>query len=190
MSIPPNSGRLIGTSPSYKTTGMPNRSRNADGLWSFEILVPLEGGDRAIAEKLGATHSFDALSETSVAEVVELTKGGVHHAIEAVGRPQSAETTVKVLRRGGTATILGMLPPSEKVGLSAIDLLSGKKLQGGLMGSNRFPVDMPRLVDFYLQGRLHLDELISGHIGLEKINEGMDELRTASVLRNVIAFPN
>ena len=48
---------------------------------------------------------------------------------------------------------------------------------------------MPRLVDFYLQGRLHLDELISGHIPLESINEGMDELRSASVLRNIVAFP-
>ncbi|MDQ2879135.1 MAG: Zn-dependent alcohol dehydrogenase, partial [Pseudomonadota bacterium] len=114
---------------------------------------------RALAEKLGATHSVDAMSETCADEVVAITKGGVHHAIEAVGRPQSAATAVKVLRRGGTATILGMMPLSEKVGLSALDLLAGKRLQGALMGANRFPVEIPRLVDFYMRGQLDLDTI-------------------------------
>ena len=143
---------------------------------------------RALAEKLGATHSIDALSDTAADEVVEITKGGVHHAIEAVGRPQSAATAVKVLRRGGTATILGMLPPSEKVGLSAIDLLSGKNLQGGLMGSNRFPVDIPRRVDFYMRGSLDLDTIIAERMPLERINDAFDELRKGDATRSVITF--
>ena len=143
---------------------------------------------RALAEKLGATHSIDALSDTAADEVVEITRGGVHHAIEAVGRPQSAATAVKVLRRGGTATILGMLPPSEKVGLSAIDLLSGKKLQGGLMGSNRFPVDIPRLVDFYMRGSLDLDTIIAERMPLDRINDAFDELRKGDATRSVITF--
>ena len=143
---------------------------------------------RAIAEKLGATHSFDALSDTAADEVVALTKGGVHHAIEAVGRPQSAATAVKVLRRGGTATILGMMPLGEKVGLSAMDLLAGKRLQGGLMGSNRFPVDIPRLVDFYMRGQLDLDTIIAERLPLERINEAFDELRRGDATRSVVTF--
>lgn len=143
---------------------------------------------RAIAEKLGATHTFDAMSETAVAEVVELTKGGVHHAIEAVGRPQSADTSVKVLRRGGTATILGMMPLNEKVGLSAMDLLSGKRLQGGIMGYNRFPVDIPRLVDFYQRGLLDLDTIIAERLPLAQINHAFDELRRGDATRSVITF--
>ena len=143
---------------------------------------------RAIAEKLGATHSFDALSDTAADEVVALTKGGVHHAIEAVGRSQSAATAVKVLRRGGTATILGMMPLGEKVGLSAMDLLAGKRLQGGLMGSNRFPVDIPRLVDFYMRGQLDLDTIIAERLPLERINEAFDELRRGDATRSVVTF--
>ena len=143
---------------------------------------------RAIAEKLGATHSFDPLAENVVAEVVEVTKGGVDHAIEAVGRPQSAETTVKVLRRGGTATILGMMPLNEKVGLSAMDLLSGKRLQGGLMGYNRFPVDLPRLVDYYQRGLLDLDTVIAERMPLTRINDAFDELRKGDATRSVIVF--
>ena len=143
---------------------------------------------RALAERLGATQTFDALGERVVAEVVEASNGGVHHAIEAVGRPQSAATAVKVLRRGGTATILGMMPPAESVGLSANDLLSGKRLQGGLMGSNRFPVDIPRLVDFYLRGLLDLDAMVAEHLPLDRINHAFDELRRGDATRSVVTF--
>jgi len=143
---------------------------------------------RATAEKLGATHTIDALSETAAAEVVEISRGGVHHAIEAVGRPQSAATAVKVLRRGGTATILGMMPLNEKVGLSALDLLADKKVQGALMGRNHFPVDIPRLVDFYQRGLLDLDTIIADRMPLERINEAFDELRKGDTTRSVITF--
>jgi S-(hydroxymethyl)glutathione dehydrogenase/alcohol dehydrogenase len=143
---------------------------------------------RALAEKLGATHSVDALSDTAADEVVEITRGGVHHAIEAVGRAQSAATAVKVLRRGGTATILGMMPLAEKVGLSAIDLLSGKRLQGALMGANRFPVEIPRLVDFYMRGLLDLDTIIAERLPLEQINHAFDELRKGDATRSVVVF--
>src|SRR3546814_14235649 len=87
--------------------------------------------------KLGATDVVDALADDAAKQILELTKGGVDHAIEAVGRPASASLAVASLRRGGTATILGMMPLSEKVGLSAMDLLSGKKLQGAIMGGHR-----------------------------------------------------
>ena len=143
---------------------------------------------RALAEKLGATHSVDAGADTAADHVVEISRGGVHHAIEAVGRPQSAATAVKVLRRGGTATILGMMPIGEKVGLSALDLLSGKRLQGGFMGENRFPVDIPRLVDFYQRGLLDLDTIIADRMPLERINDAFDELRKGDTTRTVITF--
>ncbi|EZP57511.1 MULTISPECIES: Zn-dependent alcohol dehydrogenase [Sphingomonas] len=143
---------------------------------------------RALAEQLGATHSLDAADPTAADAVIALTRGGVHHAIEAVGRTDSAATAVKVLRRGGTATILGMLPPGERVGLSAIDLLSGKRLQGGLMGSNRFPVDIPRLVDFYLRGLLDLDTIIAERLPLARINDAFATLRQGDATRTVITF--
>jgi S-(hydroxymethyl)glutathione dehydrogenase/alcohol dehydrogenase len=56
------------------------------------------------------------------------------------------------------------------------------------MGSNRFRVDMPRFIDFYLQGKLHLDDLISNRIALSDINEGMEALKTGEIARSVIMF--
>jgi S-(hydroxymethyl)glutathione dehydrogenase / alcohol dehydrogenase len=143
---------------------------------------------RELAKKLGATDVVDALADGAAAEIIELTKGGVDHAIEAVGRPASGELAVKSLKRGGTATILGMMPLQHSVGLSAIDLLSGKKLQGAIMGGNRFPVDIPRLVDFYLRGLLDLDSIIAERIPLSAINEGFEKMKKGDSARSVIVF--
>lgn len=143
---------------------------------------------REIARKLGATDMVDAAAEGAAAEIVELTKGGVDHAIEAVGRPQSGDLAVKVLKRGGTATILGMMPLTHQTGLSALDLLSGKKLQGALMGANRFPVEIPRLVDFYMRGMLDLDTIIAERVPLDRINYAFDQLRKGDTTRTVVVF--
>ncbi len=143
---------------------------------------------RALAVKLGATDTVDALAPDAAAQIVELTKGGVDHAIEAVGRPASAALAVASLRRGGTATILGMMPLSERVSLGAIDLLSGKKLQGAIMGMNHFPVDLPRLVDFYLRGLLDLDTIIAERIPLSEVNAGFEKMKAGHSARSVIVF--
>ena len=81
-----------------------------------------------------------------------------------------------------------MMPLAEKVGLSALDLLSGKRLQGALMGANRFPVEIPRLVDFYMRGHLDLDTIIAERMPLEQINHAFDELRKGDSTRSVITF--
>ena len=143
---------------------------------------------RALAMKLGATHPVDASDPDAAKMIQEMSKGGVDHAVEAVGRPASAQLAVGALRRGGTATILGMMPLNEKVGLSAMDLLSGKKLQGAIMGMNHFPVDLPRLVEFYMRGMLDLDSIIAERIPLEQINQGFDKMKTGASARSVIVF--
>jgi S-(hydroxymethyl)glutathione dehydrogenase/alcohol dehydrogenase len=143
---------------------------------------------RELAKVLGATDAVDALADDAVEQVVTLSKGGVDHAIEAVGRPASAELACKILRRGGTATILGMMPLDCKVGLGALDLLSGKKLQGAIMGMNRFPVDLPRLVDFYMRGLLDLDTIIAERIPLSGVNAGFEKMKKADSARSVIVF--
>jgi S-(hydroxymethyl)glutathione dehydrogenase / alcohol dehydrogenase len=143
---------------------------------------------RDLAIKLGATDVVDAMAEDAAAQIVGLTGGGVDHAVEAVGRPASGELAVKSLKRGGTATILGMMPLQHSVGLSAIDLLSGKKLQGAIMGGNRFPVDIPRLVDFYMRGLLDLDSMIAERIPLAGINEGFEKMKKGDSARSVIVF--
>jgi S-(hydroxymethyl)glutathione dehydrogenase/alcohol dehydrogenase len=157
------------------------------GARHIVAIDPVEA-KRELAEKVGATASFAPDADRLKEQVVELTKGGVHHAIEAVGRISAGELALSLLRRGGTATIVGMMPLNERLSMAAMDLLAEKKLQGCLMGSNRFPLDIPRLVDFYLAGRLDLDSLVAERIGLADVNSAVDKLRTGEAARSVIVF--
>ncbi len=143
---------------------------------------------RELALKLGATHALDAMAEGLAKDVLKLTGGGVHYAIEAVGRPNTAELAWNILRRGGTATILGMIAPGGNVSLPGPTFLTGKKIQGSLLGSTRFPIDMPRLVQMYLDGLLDLDTMVAERIRLEDVNDALDKLRKGDSVRSVIEF--
>ncbi|NOX51895.1 MAG: Zn-dependent alcohol dehydrogenase [Gammaproteobacteria bacterium] len=152
------------------------------------IAVDMVASKLELARKFGATDVVDASDGEAVAKVIELSGGGVHYSFEAIGLKATAEQAFQMLRSGGTATIIGMIPPGQMVSVHGVDFLAEKKIQGSMMGSNRFRVDMPRFVDFYLQGRLHLDDLISRRIKLEDINEGMAALETGEIARSVIMF--
>ncbi|RSV40446.1 alcohol dehydrogenase [Sphingomonas sp. ABOLE] len=143
---------------------------------------------RALAEKMGATHMLDPTNEGVAKQVLALTGGGVHYAIEAVGRPATAELAWQILRRGGTATILGMIAPGQSVSLPGHTFLTGKKIQGSLLGSTRFPIDMPRLVQLYLDGKLDLDTMVAERIGLSQVNDALEKLRQGTSVRSVITF--
>ena len=93
-----------------------------------------------------------------------------------------------MLKNGGTATVIGMIPIGTMVELHGVDFLFEKKIQGSNMGSNHFTVDMPRYVDMYLQGRLKLDELVSARIKLEDANQGFEAMKAGEVARSVIIF--
>lgn len=141
-----------------------------------------------LARKFGATDVINASEVDAIGEVREMTGGGVHYSFEAIGLKKTAEQAFKMLGFGGTATIIGMIPVGTMVELHGPEFLMERKMQGSNMGSNRFRVDMPRFIDFYLQGRLHLDDLISRRIKLEDVNEGMEALKTGEVARSVIMF--
>jgi S-(hydroxymethyl)glutathione dehydrogenase/alcohol dehydrogenase len=141
-----------------------------------------------LASQFGATDLVDATAGDPVSQVLDLTDGGVEYSFEAIGLKLTAEQSFAMLRKGGTATIIGMIPEGQKIELPGSEFLDEKKIQGSNMGSNRFRVDMPRYVDLYLSGRLKLDELVSARIGLDQINDGFEAMRRGEVARSVIAF--
>ncbi|MGZ8362692.1 MAG: Zn-dependent alcohol dehydrogenase [Caulobacteraceae bacterium] len=143
-----------------------------------------------MARAFGATDTLEAGDDAAalVKQVKALTGGGVHHALECIGLKATTEQAFRMLRRGGTATVVGMIPMGVNIELHGPEFLQEKKIQGSYMGSNRFPVDMPRLVDLYLQGRLKLDELVSRRLPLEQINEAFAAMKTGEVARSVVVF--
>ncbi len=152
------------------------------------IAVDMVASKLELARKFGATDVVDASAGDPVGQVMEMTGGGVHYSFEAIGLKVTTEQAFQMLRRGGTATVIGMIPPGQMVSLHGPDFLMEKTIQGSMMGSNRFRVDMPRFVDFYLQGKLHLDDMISSRIKLEDVTDALLALESGEVARNVIMF--
>jgi S-(hydroxymethyl)glutathione dehydrogenase/alcohol dehydrogenase len=152
------------------------------------IAIDMVGSKGNLAREFGATDFIDASQTDAVKEVIEMTKGGVHHSFEAIGLSKTAEQAFNMLRRGGTANVIGMIPVGQTITLMGAAFLGEKRIQGSLMGSNRFPVDMPRLVDFYMSGKLKLDEMVSQRIKLEQVNEGFADMKKGELARSVIVF--
>ena len=142
-----------------------------------------------MAREFGATDVIDASSGDVVERIRDLTDDGVDYSFEAIGLKQTAEQCYQMLRPGGTATVIGMIPEGTMIEIDAGGFLRReRKLQGSSMGSNRFRTDMPRYIEFYLQGRLKLDELVSQHMKLEQINEAFADMKGGNVARSVIQF--
>ena len=141
-----------------------------------------------LAREFGATDVIDASSGDVETKGKVLTKGGVDYSFEAIGKKETAEQSFSILRAGGTATIIGMIPQGVKIELDGASFLRERRIQGSSMGSNHFRVDMPRYVDFYLQGRLKLDELVSRRLTLEDVNEAFKYMKEGSVARSVMMF--
>jgi S-(hydroxymethyl)glutathione dehydrogenase/alcohol dehydrogenase len=152
------------------------------------IAIDMSPAKDNLARHFGATDFICARDTDPVALVQEMTKGGVDHVFEAVGLKKTSEQAFHMTARGGTANIIGMIPIGQTLEIPGFMFLGERKLQGSLMGSNRFPVDMPRLVDFYLSGKLKLDDLISRRIGLADINEAFVEMKKGELARSVIMF--
>ena len=151
------------------------------------IAIDMSPGKENLAKSMGAT-DFVMGGPDAVKEVMEMTAGGVQHSFEAIGLAVTAEQSFNMLRRGGTANIIGMIPVGQTISLMGAAFLGEKRIQGSMMGSNRFPVDMPRLVDAYMAGKLHLDDMVSRRIKLEQVNEAFEEMKTGAVARSVIVF--
>jgi S-(hydroxymethyl)glutathione dehydrogenase/alcohol dehydrogenase len=152
------------------------------------IAVDMLPGKLELAKTFGATDLVNASEGDVVAQVRELTGGGVDYSFEAIGLKASTEQCFRMLCAGGTATVIGMIPVGTMVEVHGVDFLAEKKLQGCAMGSNRFRVDMPRYIEFYLQGKLHLDEMVSQRLPLDQVNDALDALKKGEVARTVLTF--
>lgn len=140
------------------------------------------------AKVFGATNVVDATSADPVEAVRDLTGGGVDHALEVVGRPGTITQAFEMLASRGTATVVGVPRPDDRVTLRAMDLLAERRLQGAQMGSSRFRLDMEWMARMYLDGRILLDELISERVGLDDVNDCLANMDASAGARSVIVF--
>lgn len=153
-------------------------------------IIAIDIDDRALelARELGATHAFDSRSGRVSADVVGLTKGGVDHAFEVLGRTSTIELALEVTGRRGQTVLVGMAEPSARPSFDALSVtLQERVIRGCWYGSCRPSVDFPILIDLYRAGRIRLDVMTTS-IPLSEINDAFDLLRSGRAGRTVVEF--
>jgi S-(hydroxymethyl)glutathione dehydrogenase / alcohol dehydrogenase len=152
------------------------------------IAIDIADDKLAAAKAFGATDAVNAREAEPSGAVRELA-GGVDVAIATAGSARAVEQGLALLRRGGTLVVVGMPASGQEARFDPTQLAhDGMRIVGTKMGSARPADDIPRLVALYEDGRLKLDELVTGTYPLDAINEAAESMRRGEAIRNVIAF--
>ena len=141
-----------------------------------------------LANRFGATHTIDASAQDPVGAVREITGGGVMHAFEAVGLETTTQQAVRMTAVGGTAWLIGLhrLDATTTLSMQQDVLMPQRSIVGTYMGSTDVQRDLPRYAQWYLDGRINLDDLVADQIDVSEINAGFDRMRQGAIARTVI----
>lgn len=154
------------------------------------IAIDISDEKLAAARRFGATDGINSSREDVAAAVRALTEGrGADYVFVTVGVKSVIEQGFALIRRGGTLVLVGMPASGEIAGFEPLTVANDcQVVLGSKMGSSRIRSDIPKLVALYQEGRLRLDELITGRYPLEEINQAIGAVNRGEALRNVIVF--
>ncbi len=154
------------------------------------IAVDISDDKLQTAFTFGATHGINARVQDPVKVVSELTQGkGADYVFVTTGSIAAIKQGFAVSGKRGMTVIIGLPSPRETWDFSPFEIISSERIiTGSYMGSTNTRIDIPELVDLYLAGKIKLDELITGHYPLERINEAIESVESGHALRNVIIF--
>ncbi len=153
------------------------------------VAVDLSDEKLGLARQLGATETINAGAPDALGEIREATKGGVEFAFEMAGSARAMELAYKITRRGGTTVTAGLPPPDAVLPLPLVNLVAEERtVKGSYIGTCVPSRDVPRLIELYQRGRLPVDRLMSGRLGLDDINIGFDRLAEGKAVRQVVVF--
>jgi S-(hydroxymethyl)glutathione dehydrogenase/alcohol dehydrogenase len=142
-----------------------------------------------LAEEFGATHAIDASKEDPVKRVQEITGGfGADYAFEAIGAPRVIETMLDCLHRGGEAYVIGVSPHGARISIDPSLLVQERVLSGSSFGGSRQRVDLPMIVDLFMDGKVKLRELVSRRMPLDDVNRAFELLDRGEVARSVLVY--
>ncbi len=151
------------------------------------IAVDMLENKLAFAREFGATDVIDASRGDTVERVKAMTNGGVDYAFEAIGFSKTIEQAYAATDLGGKTIIVGMAPEDDNLTLSALDIpRTEKSIIGSWYGSARPWLDLPKMVDLYLDGKLKIDPMVSRYYKLDEINTAYDALANGEVARSIL----
>jgi S-(hydroxymethyl)glutathione dehydrogenase/alcohol dehydrogenase len=154
--------------------------------------VDLNDSKRAIAEKFGMTDFVNPKSlggADIVGHLVELTKGGADYTFDCTGNVTVMRQALECCHKGwGQSIIIGVAPAGAEIQTRPFQLVTGRVWKGSAFGGARGRTDVPRIVDWYMDGKINIDDLITHKLPLDKINEGFDLMHEGKSIRAVVEF--
>ncbi len=153
------------------------------------IAIAIADDKLGLARQLAATDTFNAADPDCVDQVIEATKGGVDYAFEFAGAIAALQTAYAITRRGGTTVTSGLSHHRQVFEVPHAQLVVDERsIKGSYMGSSIVRQDVPKFINLYKQGRLPVDRLRSGNIGLEDLNVGFDKLAAGKAVRQMLVM--
>ena len=146
---------------------------------------------RPLAEKFGMTHFVDpdAVEGDLAAYLVDLTGGGADYTFECIGNVDVMRTALECAHKGwGESIIIGVAGAGQEIRTRPFQLVTGRVWRGTAFGGARGRTDVPRIVDWYMEGKIDIDSLITHTMPLADINEGFELMRAGESIRSVVTF--
>ena len=154
------------------------------------IGIDLNPERKALAQKFGMTHFIDASkTDTLVADIIDLSNGGVDYSFECIGNVNVMRDALECCHKGwGESVIIGVAGAGQEISTRPFQLVTGRVWRGTAFGGAKGRTDVPKIVDWYMDGKINIDDLITHTMPLEEINEGFDLMHEGKSIRSVITF--
>jgi S-(hydroxymethyl)glutathione dehydrogenase/alcohol dehydrogenase len=155
------------------------------------IGVDLNPGRKVMAEKFGMTHFVNPkeVDGDLVPYLVDLTKGGADYSFECIGTVNTMRQALECAHKGwGESIIIGVAPAGAEISTRPFQLVTGRSWRGTAFGGARGRTDVPKIVDWYMDGKINIDDLITHTMPLDKINEGFDLMHAGKSIRSVVIY--
>jgi S-(hydroxymethyl)glutathione dehydrogenase/alcohol dehydrogenase len=163
------------------------RMVGADTIVGVDINPAREGR----ARKFGLTHFVNPndLKGDLVGHLVELTKGGADYSFECIGNTQTMRQALECCHRGwGVSVIIGVAGAGQEISTRPFQLVTGRVWKGTAFGGARGRTDVPKIVDWYMEKKINIDDLITHTFPLDRINEGFDLMHAGKSIRSVVVY--
>jgi S-(hydroxymethyl)glutathione dehydrogenase / alcohol dehydrogenase len=154
------------------------------------IGVDLNPAREAMARKFGMTHFLDPKEHANVVDaIVQLTDGGADYSFECIGNTTTMRQALECCHKGwGQSVIIGVAEAGKEISTRPFQLVTGRVWKGSAFGGARGRTDVPKIVDWYMEGRINIDDLITHTLKLEDINRGFDLMKSGESIRSVVVY--
>ena len=154
------------------------------------IGIDLNPGREAMARKFGMTHFLNPKDHANIVDaIVQLTDGGADYSFECIGNTTTMRQALECCHKGwGQSVIIGVAEAGKEIATRPFQLVTGRVWKGSAFGGARGRTDVPKIVDWYMEGKINIDDLITHTLKLEDINKGFDLMKSGESIRSVVVY--